>query len=240
MYISPWLSFYGKRCFGWRHLIYKLLQFTLLLHNVKHHWEKKKGLASTHTTRCYSFKSLYTLGKWKSGKAYQLKKIKIKQRNPKQTNQNKIPVFSFHITSFPLLDFLGWGVSPSMALYPCDQSSAFAIWIAKLHTSAYGVLAQSSLESSFQHIWLWYQHREMHNTLHKNRNAQEEGSGELWPLKLLQAEQPLQREEPHVSRLMEALLHAPGFQIYDCCTHSPRESLICPYFMPMYFKAVKP
>lgn len=80
----------------------------------------------------------------------------------------------------------------------------------------------------------------MHSKLHKNRNAYKEGSGELQSLKSLQTEQPLQHETAQGSRLMEALLQASDFQIYVYCMHFPRESLICPYFMPTYFKEVKP
>lgn len=172
----------------------QICQFTLLLYAVKHNQKKKAW--QVHTTYCYSCKPLYlyALGKWKGEKAQPFKKIKAKQNKETPNKQNKIPTLifhitlSFHVTYFPLLDFLGWGMSPSMVLYLCDQYSVFGIWIAKLYTSVYKLLVWSSLETSFQHIWLWCQHREMHNTLHKKRNAQKEDLGDLWSLKLLQTE----------------------------------------------------
>lgn len=39
---------------------------------------------------------------------------------------------SFHIILTPLLDFLGWAVSPSTALSTPDQYFVFGIWIAEL------------------------------------------------------------------------------------------------------------
>lgn len=58
---------------------------------------KKKSLASIYITYCYSCKPLYILGKWKGGKAHQLKKFKTKK-----PQTNKISTLSFHITHFPL------------------------------------------------------------------------------------------------------------------------------------------